>query len=364
MEKSDILDLLKKVTEDVTNNGVDEDMLNALKTLSESFEKHQLIDKEMIKKLQDMFSDELVKKDALNMVRSVEEGSTIVYFKSAQLFKLYKKEELEMLLSGQLSTIYKHLNQSYEVVPNSSNQKIIIMGDVSLIDKIDHIKKHITQFMHTKGIKSFKSEDIVCFKSNILEIVINNYYVNNSEEREAIVKDLMKYILSQDKNESIVRQIQTLKISDIEGADMYPMPSEKQLLGNVYIDMVDRLVRNTTQCTNLNRSGNTYILNFGNITVTNIEKAENVTITSSDKVGDFVTYLKTNKPSWYKEGTFMNKSILYTKYIEQFGDITKFLFTSTFKDKIFAKETRTAYRKGDRRTVVVKVFKYNDMVNL
>jgi hypothetical protein len=319
----------------------------------------------MIKKLHDMFSDELVKKDALNMMRSVEEGSTIVYFKSAKLFKVYKKEELDMLLSRQLSTIYKHLNQSYEVVPNSSNQKIIIMGDVSLIDKIDHIKKHITQFMHNKGIDSFKSDDIVCFKSNILEIVINNYYVNNSEERDAIVKDLMKYILSQDKNESIVRQIQTLKLSDIDGADMYSMPSEKQLLGNVYIDMVDRLVRNTTQCANLNRSGNTYILNFGNnVTITNIENADNVTVTLSDKVGDFVTYLQTNKPAWYKEGTLMNKSILYAKYIEQFGEITKFLFTSTFKNKIFSKETRTAYRKGDGRTVVVKVFKYKDMVNL
>jgi len=335
-----------------------------------AFDNYESIDKEMVAKLTGIFKDSLEKKDAFDMAQAIDEGSTIVYFKSAQLFKVYKKEELMSLLDGHLRTVFKHFNQSFEVVPNNSEQKIIIMGDITLVDQIDHIKKYILQFMIDKGVDDFKNDDIVCFKNestNMIEIVINNYYVNNSSERNEIIQDLLKYILKMEKNSNMTRKLGYMPdCIEFENADVVSMPSEKQLLNEdtKFIEMVDRMVRHTSKCSKLVKNGNTYIINlYNNVeTINNIEYVENLNINSNDKIGNFVDYLQTNKPSWYKEGGLIDKQVLYDKYIEQFGDITRVLFTTSFKNKIFSKEIRKAYKKGEKRKVYVKLYKYDEMI--
>jgi len=201
----------------------------------------------------------------------------------------------------------------------------------------------------------------------MIEIVINNYYVNNSSERNEIIQDLLKYILKMEKNSNMTRKLGYMPdCIEFENADVVSMPSEKQLLNEdtKFIEMVDRMVRHTSKCSKLVKNGNTYIINlYNNVeTINNIEYVENLNINSNDKIGNFVDYLQTNKPSWYKEGGLIDKQVLYDKYIEQFGDITRVLFTTSFKNKIFSKEIRKAYKKGEKRKVYVKLYKYDEMI--
>jgi hypothetical protein len=87
-------------------------------------------------------------------------------------------------------------------------------------------------------------------------------------------------------------------------------------------------------------------------------------ITATETVEDFTSYIKENKPSWYKPGTLMDKDILYNKYVEQYGEISKITFTKAFKNVLYNGEMRKPYKKGEPRITVVKVFRYEELQNL
>jgi len=327
MDRTEVAKILKALSSEVETGEYDEKMLGAIQNLLEQRENYKSIDKEMVQALQSYLGDDLIKKDAYgDIVKAVGEGSVIVYFKSAQLFKIYKKEELDTLLGGQLRTIYRRISQSFEVVPNQAKQKIIILGDVSLLNSIDRIKAHIIKFMQEKGISDFKNDNIVCFKNaDRIEIIINNYYVSSSEERDAIVKDLLKYIFQKEKNSDIVERLGRTKYSDFEGADMVKMPSEKQLLTHNFVEYIDTLVGNVEKCTKIGRDGNTYItvnVNVQNAEVINnaetIQNNNNITEpkTEIDDIGMFIEYIKFTSPEWYKSDTWILIKDLYNYFIE------------------------------------------------
>jgi hypothetical protein len=373
MAENDVISIIKLLRAKAQEvEGFDNEISLTLQTLFDQLDKYESIDKEMVAKLTGIFQNSLENKDVFDMAKAIDEGSTIVYFKSAQLFKVYRREELMSLLDGHLRTVFKHFNQSFEVVPNNSEQKIIIMGDITLVDQIDHIKKYILQFMIDKGVQDFKNDDIVCFKNentNMIEIVINNYYVNNSSERDEIVQDLLKYILRMEKNSNMTRKLGYMPdCIEFENADVVSMPSEKQLLDedNRFIEMVDRLVRNTSKCSKLVKEGNTYIINLYN----NVETVNNGVINNidsphsdlSDGISDFGKHIRENKPNWYIEGELFDKQLLRDKYIELYGEISKAMFHKTFMNKIFKKTVRVTIKNV--RVAKVLLFNYDDILDI
>jgi len=368
MDKESILKLLYNLTSDIEKDGYDEDVIRNLNNLSNAVENYKSIDKQMVELLHNIFNNGLNKKDVYEeVVKSVEEGSIIVYFKSAQLFKVYKKDDIINLLDGQLRTDYKHIKESYEVIPKNSEQKLIIMGDISLLDRLDSIKDYIIKFMINKGINGFAKEDIICFKNtktDMLEIIINNYYVNNSEERNIVIYDLLEYIVEMEKNNNMSRKLGPPSgYSDIKGADIISMPSDKQLLtdNTKFIEMVDRLVRNTHNCSKLIKEGNTYIINVigvqNNAKIINHSETTNIgTSDSNNHTDNFVHYIKTTEPEWYLEGKWIKKDILYTHYTNMYEMITKQKFSILFKDILYSLENRKMINKS--RHNFVKLFKF------
>jgi len=366
LDKEASMQMMRKLMSN--DNDVDGTFKDLFNIMTDTFDNYESIDKDMVAKLTGIFQNSLEKKDVFDMAKAIDEGSTIVYFKSAQLFKIYKKEELMSLLDGQLRTIFKHINQSFEVVPNNSEQKIIIMGDITLVDQIEHIKKYISQFMVNKGVQDFKDDDIICFKNdstNMIEIVINNYYVNNSSERNEIVQDLLKYILMMEKNTNMTRKLGYMPdCSGFDNADVVSMPSEKQLINEdkCFVEMIDRLIRNTSKCSKLVKEGNTYIINlYNNSTITNIANVENLAINSNypENVEDFLTHIREDRPEWYKECEWIKKDIIYEEYNELYDFITKKAFAVMFKDKIYKHEKRQTVNK--KRSLYVELFSISDL---
>jgi hypothetical protein len=367
MDRETALRLLRELTSAVEQEGLDEKVSLYLQQTVDSHQQYKAIDKQMVELLHTIFmSDSLNKKDAYTeVVKSIEQGSVVVYFKSAQLFKVYKKEDIVNLLDGQLRTDYKHIRESYEIVPKDSEQKIIIMGDMSLLDKLDSIKQYISQFMKNRGVGGFKLNDIICFKNDkteLLEIVINNYYVKNSEERNIIVHELLEYIVCMEKNTHMTRKLgPPSEYSDINGVDMITMPSEKQLINEnaLFIEMIDRLVRSTHNCSKLVKEGNTLIINVIGVQ-NNAEVINNNCSESDDNENhdyEFIKHIRNTKPSWYVENDWVKKDIVYDEYIKLYDDITKKKFAILFKDKLYQSETRKMHN-GSRFTFV-KLLKYD-----
>jgi hypothetical protein len=366
-DSNDLLRMLllkKKALE--SSETTNKNIYSVIVSLIDELENYESIDHEFVSILKSYLGDELLDKESYNdTLKAIKTGSTVVYFKSAQLFKIYKKDELHSLLSGQLRTIYKQFVESYEIIPNDSEQKIIIMGEQSLIKDIDDVKTHICKFMQTKGIDTFKDDDIVCFKNNtMLEIIINNYYVSNSTERDAVVKDLLQYIFQTDKNTSIVSKLGRATFSDFTGSDMIPMPSDKQLLNANFVEYIDGLVGNIEKCSRLDKQGNTYItvnvgtMNVNNAEVINVTNNEN----TSNTIQDFGKYIRDNKPSWYTPNQLFDKTLLRSKYIALYGEISKAMFHKIFINKIFKKTIRVT--SNNTRIMKVQLFKYENILNL
>jgi len=348
---------------EILEEGGDDTVKNGWISMKSIIDNYESIDKEMVERLNSIFSNDVIKKEQFDdIVKAIGQGSTVVYFKSAQLFKVYKKTELETLLGGQIRTIYKQLDESYEVVSNDSKQKIIILGDVSLADSIEQIKTYIVEFMIGEGIKTFTYNDIVCYKGReSIEIIINDYYVENQSEHDEVVKKLLKYIFQQEKNTKIVQKINTNTFSEFEGIKMISMPSNKQLLATDYIEPLLTMISNVTQCSGFK---NQITLNVTNIindhsvnTTNNIVNAP--TDENSINIYEFIKHIRDEKPEWYKESTWVKKDILLEKYNELYEPVHKRSFDVMFKNKLYISEKRKMIDKV--RYMFVELFKISEL---
>ena len=337
---------------------------NLFNNMTDTFDNYESIDKEMVKRLKSIFSNDLFKKEKFaDIIKAIEQGSTVVYFKSAQLFKVYKKTELETLLGGQIRTIYKQLDESYEIVPNDSKQKIIILGDISLADSIEHIKTYIVSFMISEGLLNFTDNDIVCYKSkDTIEIIINDYYVENRTEHDEVVKKLLKYIFQQGKNTKIVQKINTNPFSEFDGVKMVSMPSNKKLLATEYIEPLLTMISNVTECSkfknniNLNLTiHNDHSVNNNSINTTNnIIQTDNV-----DIIQTFIDYILDERPDWYNQGQWMLVGTLYIKFVERCGSsLSKIQFSTRAINNLFSRKAHKVIDSTRGRAVLLFTYEY------
>jgi len=363
MDTKAAIEMLNKLTRMLAEGSVDDSLKDAIDVMTNAFNNYEQLDHDMIARLNDIFSNELIKKkEYTDIIKAIGQGSTVVYFKSAQLFKVYKKIELEQLLGGQLRTIYKQFNESYELVSNESKQKIVMLCDVSLTSKIESIKTYIVEFMINEGIINFNDSDIVCYKGkDALEIIINNYYVENQKEHNEIVEKLLKYITQQEKSSNIVHKIHTSSYSEFDGMKMISMPSEKELIATKYIEPLLTMISNVHQCSGYRSHitlNVTNIINDNSVhTTTNNNNAE--IDSNSGNVYEFIKYIRDEKPDWYQESTWIKKDVMLEKYNELFENVSKKSFSTMFKDKLYKSEKRQMVEKT--RYMFVKLFKISDL---
>jgi len=84
--------------------------------------------------------------------------------------------------------------------------------------------------------------------------------------------------------------------------------------------------------------------------------------TKEDESIFFINYITQNTPTWYKEGKFMNKDILFEKYEEIIGSITKPKFHNIFHQKLFGDNRRDT--KNNQRFLSVRVKMYDELIKL
>lgn len=378
-----LLQELKRLSDAIKEKGIHESAVTLFQGFKEEVDNYHSIDQQMVALLKDTFGENnLHDKSAYETVaKSLGEGSVIIYFKSAQMFKIYKRDDVEKLLGGELRTIYKNFLSAYEIIPNESRQKIVILGDITLTDKLDSIKSYISSFMAEKGIQ-IDSKDIVCFvntEAEMVEIVINNYSVENSADRDEVVRELLKYISEKEKDNKMSRRLGIpANTSVFKGTEMMLVPTNKQMVGTHFVEYSSILVSNTSDCQHIQKNGGNLILQIGNVKNLTINHGSTVNNNNNNlilsdenpddleyednKVDAFLLYIKNNKPSWYIPETFIDKNVIYNQYTEVHGFIPKITFTKMFRDRLFGKEIRGKYKKGYERPTLVKTFAYDDII--
>jgi len=366
MSDNDIILALGEKLSTIDRNKIPINTINKLKALMKELMTLESIDDSMVLMLTDIFRDNsLITKEALqNVMTSLVNASTVVYFKSAQMCKIYNKNEIETLLEGQLRTMYKRFKDTYEVIPNDSKQKIVIMCDIAIQDKIDSIKNYIKEFMHvTKKLTNFSENDIVCYNAgNTIHIVLTNYYVNSANEREHVVMELVKFIRIKEANNDLSKQIMSYiePNSDFENADIVLMPTEKLQISGKNIQYLDGLISNVQNCDHIS-SGKTIIFNINNINTinNNIDNSVNIKTninTDGNYIDEYVQYIKTNKPTWYKSGELVEKALLVREY-ETLYDKAPYGFYKLIHNRLYV-GTDVRVGKKTERVLMVKLMKF------
>lgn len=230
-EQEEQVAIVENLLSDLKQTGADEFYKKELMGTIKAYKDYKAIDQALVTTLKDQFQNEVKPKRELdNIMNTIENGSVVVYFKSAQMFKVYQKDDIEKVLRGELRTLYKNFGSTYEVVPNDKEQKIIIIGDGSLVNSLDKIKQYVIAFMKEKGVGTMSEKDLICYKNEgYVEIMVNNYYVSNSIERKAIVNELLEYIKQKEQSESLANSMGKSYYSVITGADMIKIPPGKKI---------------------------------------------------------------------------------------------------------------------------------------
>lgn len=246
------MQLSVKIQKDILEGNYDSKTLEALRDIIGH------ADGVFLESLKDMLgTNSLHKKDSYDSaVKSLEEGSIIVYFKSAKRFKVYKKDDIDKSLLEHLHTLSKYSNMFYEIIPNNSKQKIVIFADLLVEQHLDKIRQYIITFMQESEDIKIKPENIVFFKNledNTIEIIFNNHYVENSAKRHMVISSLLEYISLKEGENRLTRKMGFSTISAFKNASMTLIPlssSQKQIIETPsnHIKFSDFLVTNVKNC--------------------------------------------------------------------------------------------------------------------
>lgn len=364
----DDIQILKTTIADLESpNDMDPAVLSGLKSYLELYRNYLSIDKALVATLKEQFQNGVKPKRELdNVMKTIDNGSIVVYFKSAQMFKVYQKDDIEKVLGGELRTFYKNLGQTYEVIPTDKEQKIIIIGDGSLVESLDKIKRYIVSFMNEMGLSTMAEKDIICYKNEgYVEIIINNYYVSNSSERKTIVNELLEYIKQKEKSVTLTDGLNRSYYSEITGADMVRTPPGKESIGG-FIEPSSGLLTNLNRCHKIERAngGNT-LVQIGSVSITtntqvinNVGDGNQVVIGAKvNTIKEFLSHIKQTKPDWYVPEKLVAKQLIQEKYEELYGPVSYKKFHNMFYKKIFGDSVRSG--TGQDRTTMVKLYAFN-----
>ncbi len=280
-------------------------------------------------------------------IQTLASTSVFVYFKSAQLCKVYNSNEIESMLEGQLRTAYKNIKDAYEIIPIDSKQKIMIMCDISARENITRLKSHIIEFMtNVKKFKKFGDDDIVCYDTgNMIHILLTNYYVNNANERDMTVKELVKFIKNKGNDEELSRKIMPYiePPSDFEDTDMVVIPCKKKQFMGKQVNYIDGLLKLVDKNCNHISSGKTVIV-VGDVHINNSTNIDN-SVTNinqpklNENIEDFIEHVKNDNPSWFKFNEWIDKKIMTSKYKDRYKELPKDFYALT-RDRLWSKTAR------------------------
>lgn len=315
----------------------------------------------------------------------VKNESIIIYFKNAGLLHIYDSASVNSSLDLHLGAEYRRQEHIYEVIPNDSPQKIIIVVHASMLERLDAIKLYIISFMISKELQIDPADILMMRNGDTIEILINKYFVSSAKEKNNFIQDLMAYIEEKEDNVTLTSNMNCRTKSDFANSQMVLMPMLKTFIG-ASPAFRDGLIKNVEGCRAISANGNTYIIagniivgnvsntvnsnnsNSGNVTNNTVNNVTNnvlnisVDLENEDHFNDFVRYIKEEKPSWYKSGKWVMKDTIFTKYVEMYGDVSKVKFYKNIKNKIYSQTKRAS--AANKRVYQMKLFSFNKIPDI
>jgi len=312
--------------------------------------------------------------DYTQIANNIHNTSTVIYFKSANMFKVYTPEAIREHFSNQLRCNYKKTDEIYEIVDRSRPQKVIIVIDGSIENELNKIRDYVYAFFNSHIKTTIHKEDIVSFKNpknGNLEILVNGLYVKNYLEKEIIIKKLLDYI--EDKERLIKSPINLAKIemrrkTDIPGTDSFLIPERKQIIGKNTTEYLTQYISQVGNCleiggtvnitimgnvTNVkNMKGNLYVADT--VVNNNVNMVDEPDVNNLDDIDIFVERIKQTKPNWYTAGKWIHISVLYNNFIETTSsNMNVIKFSTKSKKRLFsARASRTIDGKSGRAVLL------------
>jgi len=292
-----------------------------------------------------------------NHVHTINNNSLIIHIKKAQIYKVYNHENLEDFQNDD-NTIYRKSSNGpiYEVVRDEYPQKLIIMVNDDIKEsQLLEIKTDIIEFIKKNpAFSKTTTSDVNAFSiDGNTEFVLSSVRMDNIYEKEKIIERFILFLKRLGKN-VLASKIQIrVAGSLVEGVRMYKMPYAKISLDNNKYDIVDQLITTPSKTPPVIINNNTYIINNGGTinngtvntgTVNNINSIENVNLVKASKktLTTFKNHIKTTKPTWYIENTYVDFTIIekaYRAYFEDM-DIHTSIISRQLNSLIFTKSRR------------------------
>lgn len=321
----------------------------------------------------------------------VNSNSIIIYFKNAGLLHVYDSAGANSTLDLHLGAEYRRQEHIYEVIPNDSPQKIIIVVHARMIDRLDAIKMYVINFMISKELEIEPADILIMKYGDIIEILINKYFVSSAKEKNNFIQDLMTYIEEKEDNVLLTSNMNCRTKSDFNNSQMVLMPMLKTFIG-ASPAFREGLIKNVEGCRPISPNGNTYLItgniivgnisnnsensnnvlnsnnisnsnNSGNVTTNNVtNNVLNMNIENNEHFNDFIRYIKDEQPKWYKSGKWVMKDNIFTKYVEMYGDVSKIKFYKKIKNKIYNQTKRGS--TSNKRYYKMKLFTYDEIPNV
>lgn len=290
---------------------------------------------------------------------NIRDDALTVYVSKAQLYKVYPHEKL-IDFENDDNTVYRKPENGpvHEVVMDVRPQKftVVVANDLDMI-KITFLKECIVTFIKKNpAYEDFTAAGISVFKyDGKTEFIVVSVILKNSAEKELMIENFIKFLKKMgDKELHTKIEVKHPACEELEGARFYKLPSAKQSLNANTLNLLDQLVSLTTPTSNQN---NIIINNPTIIIQNNSNNTSTVNISSdSDKsYKSFYKYLCETKPTWYKENTLVEFSVIAAAYARYSGlnkdkktlsrQLNGYLFTSDSTNKRSSKKKLVSYTK-------------------
>jgi len=334
------------LTEQIKAEG-DDDLKDTMKLLLEKIASHNALDQDFIELLRILADGDGATLHKVNkyaaIAEELDQNSTVIYFKSAGLFRVYQSKDLERYFVNRTGAEFNKQKEIYEVIDDSKPQKIVIIIDSQDKTELVKIKQYILGFSEDNGV-NVSEEDLIVFDNtseNTYEIIIKSWIVRNSVEKNEKIQQLLKYIAQKEKSAVLSNKMNVVKYSDIPNTTLLAAPGIKKLISKY-----------TTDLDGFATQGNVIII-AENFNMVSGDMITNNYTSEAEPELDFTNYLESANLDWYEPGNIIDYDVLLNEYIKLYGSIKPITFTKKYVGILFKKHSRP--RVGNKRVQKIKI---------
>jgi hypothetical protein len=268
--------------------------------------------------------------DFQNKLNEISEDSLIIYITKAQLYKVYKPENMDDFQNDN-NTHYRKPEHgpTYEVVRDEHSQKLLIVidGDIQN-NKIARVEQYIKEFIdETSDTSGVSIADLKVYNNNnTTEFIVSNIKLKNLHARESYIEDFIMFMRKRGEND-IATKIQVRPPPcELKGARFYDLPSVKKLISSTTKPSADHIANHMV--TNLQQpvviQQNTFIFNTVNNTINGDVKIKTASGKGSKQsvktLKTFYKFIYDTKPEWYIENKTVSMRTIEDAYRSYFAD--------------------------------------------